>query len=110
MKTLYSQTPVYPWFGQGGHEFNIHLQPSTQLHREPLALTVLVFDAALVVAVAAGLRFELNVPQLQHGRHQLQHRLHLVLHEPHDLHGILGWESATAGGTAVSESWIFTLT
>lgn len=53
-------------------------------------LTVFVFNAALVCAVTARLWLELDVAELQHGRHQLQHRLHLVLHEAHDLHGILG--------------------
>lgn len=52
-------------------------------------VTVLVFDAALVEAVGAGLGLELDVAEFQHGGHQLQHRLHLVLHETHDLHGIL---------------------
>lgn len=53
-------------------------------------LTVFVFDAALVRAVTARLWLELDVAELQHGGHQLQHRLHLILHEAHDLHGILG--------------------
>lgn len=59
-------------------------------HSSSVKLTVFVLDAALVSAVAARLRLELDVAELQHGRHQLQHRLHLVVHEAHDLHGILG--------------------
>ena len=57
-------------------------------------LTILVFDATLVAAVGARIWLELDVAELQHGRHQLQHRLHLVLHEAHNLHGILGGQEA----------------
>ena len=53
-------------------------------------LTILVFDPALIEAVDPRLGFELDVSQFEDGCHQLQHRLHLVLHEAHDLHGILG--------------------
>lgn len=54
-------------------------------------LTILVLDPAFVEAVDPGLWFELNVPQFEDGSHQLQNRLHLSLHEAHNLHGILGW-------------------
>ncbi len=62
--------------------------------------TVFVFNATLVGAVTARLWLELNVAELQHGRHQLQHRLHLVLHEAHDLHGILGGQKGRSHRSA----------
>lgn len=52
--------------------------------------TIFVFDATFICTITARLWLELNVAEFQHSSHQLQHRLHLVLHEAHNLHGILG--------------------
>lgn len=51
--------------------------------------TIFVLNAALVCTITTRLRLELNVAKFQHGSHQLQHRLHLIVHEAHNLHGIL---------------------
>ncbi len=55
-----------------------------------LALTVLVLDSTLIEAIATRLWFELDVSQFENSSHQLQYWLNLILHEAHNLHGILG--------------------
>lgn len=73
----------------------IKLEIIRQGAKTPVKCTIFIFDAALIRAITAWFRLELNVAELQHSCYQLQHRLHLVFHETHDLHGILREQNNT---------------